>query len=129
MTPSVTLHGTLTDISGAPAAGYVVITLINYGAYPPNVAGTSLLSLHTQTVQANPDGTWSATLWGNDQITPANTLYEINIGGVAAKYRLNSGSYDLSELTPATKVYSGIIVQVLGGSGEGMVITVDGNSL
>jgi len=107
MTPDVTLTGLLHTIAGAPDAGTVSITLVNYGSNQPQVQGNSIMSQVVTKVQAASDGTFSVNLWGNDQITPQNTLYEVAIypsGSQAVTsvktYRLNSGTYDLSNLIP-----------------------------
>jgi hypothetical protein len=115
MTPSVTLTGKLQTISGADDAGYVVITLINYGCNQPEVSGNSIVSDVTNKVQAAEDGTWSVNLWGNHQIWPKNTLYEIAVYPSSdtdtaaetsvAKYKLDTpGTFDLIDLIPAVTV-------------------------
>lgn len=105
--PAVTLTGTITGISGVSQAGTVTATLSNYGSNPPIITGAAQLAPITVSTTAASNGTWSLTLWGNDQITPINTFYTIAItpaGTYAAlwiaEYTILSGSYDLSTLTP-----------------------------
>ena len=79
VTPGVTLTANLQDTSGAADGGAALrITLCGYGLTLPRVAGTSLLAKVKQVV-VEPSGDFSVPLWGNDQITPAGTFYEIAV--------------------------------------------------
>jgi hypothetical protein len=105
--PDVTLSGTLQDVSGNANAGTVVITLVNFGDNPPLVSGTALFAPISITVKAASNGTWSTSLWGNDQISPSNTFYQVQVisaGAIipawSAGYVFDSGTYDLSTQTP-----------------------------
>ena len=71
--PAVTLSGTITDVGGNAQAGSVRITLCNYGSAMPKVAGTAVFAPLLITAAANFSGQWSATFYGNDQITPSGT--------------------------------------------------------
>jgi hypothetical protein len=109
--PAVTLSGTITDVSGNPQAGSVRITLCNYGSAMPKVAGTAVFAPLLITATANSSGQWSATFYGNDQITPPGTEYNVAVcaatgaGPVSsANYVINSGTYDLSNLSPVVSV-------------------------
>lgn len=106
-TPGVTITGKLEDPSGAANAGQLVWTLVNFGDFPPLVNGTALLAPVTITTQAAGDGTFSQVLWGNYQLSPSNTFYQLSLVSAAgaqiivAAYQFNAGgSFDLSTLVP-----------------------------
>lgn len=106
-TPGCTVSFHLEDIAGANVAGKVVAALVNFGTTPPVVSGTAVLVPLTITVNAAANGTGSLVLFGNDQITPASTYWEIAVYGATslgpvsvANYTFNSGSYDLSTAIP-----------------------------
>lgn len=71
--------GTLQNLTGGKIAqGFVIFELGNIGiGNPVGVTGTSLFPLLRQTVQTAPDGTFTTNLWGNDNINPANTIYNV----------------------------------------------------
>lgn len=101
----VTITGTLHDASGAATAGKVVFLLVNIGSGQPKVPGDSLLAPILVTAQAAGDGTFSASLYGNYQITPANTFYQVTVFAAngaqvsIGAYQFNTaGSFDLSTL-------------------------------
>lgn len=105
--PAVTLTGTIKDISGNPIAGTVTAILGNYGANVPVIIGDSELAPIQVSVTANGSGVWSLTLWGTDQLSPANCTYTISIAPAnsnaaqwIAEYVITSGSYNLSNLVP-----------------------------
>lgn len=108
MSNTVTITGTLTDITGTPTEGQVVITLQNYTPQPPIISGSDVIADTQITVQAASNGTWSVTLFLNSAITPANTFYKIALSpagstapAIVASYAFNtSGTFDLSNLTP-----------------------------
>lgn len=77
LTPQINITGTLDDIFGASDQGYLLFTLCGYGSSIPRISGTALLAKTRPTrVQAAADGTFSATLWGNDVIVPGpNVTY------------------------------------------------------
>src|SRR5262245_15403033 len=105
--PGVTLSGTIQDITGTGIAGTLVFTLCNFGDLPPQITGTSQIAPLKLSVTAAGNGAWSVTLWGNDQISPNTTYYQVQTipaGATgpawAVAYQLNSGTYDLSTQTP-----------------------------
>lgn len=108
--PGVTLSGKIQSITGANDAGTVTITLQNYGGNPPLVSGSSQVAVVATVVQAAADGTWSTTLWGNDQLSPSNTYYTVivttsnQVKVWSAAYVINSGTYDISNLQPLLSV-------------------------
>lgn len=108
--PNITLTANLeTILGGAALTGYLEITLCGFGISPPRVAGTAMLADASIPQVKGPASAFSVALFGNDQITPANTFYSIAIydqfqnviqSGI---YQLTgSGSFDLSQLTPIT---------------------------
>ena len=106
--PGVTLGGTIRDIAGNPVAGTVQIVLSNLGGWSPTIAGDSELAPLQVTATANGSGVWTVTLWGNYQISPANTFYTVtiypagsNAGSWTSQFAFPSGgSFNLSNLTP-----------------------------
>jgi hypothetical protein len=106
--PGVTLSFTLQDRTGAGVPARVVLTLVGYGANVPLVAGTGVSANRTYTATANAGGVGSVTFYGNYQISPAHTYYQIQIFGsnsisTAQVYQFNTaGSYDLSAISPMT---------------------------
>jgi hypothetical protein len=104
--PDVTISFTLTDVSGNPIQGTVVATLVNWSGNVPAVSGTSVMCPTQVTAEANSSGVGTLTLFGNDQLSPNNTLYQIQTFDQYGKpasvgiYSLSSGSYNLSSLLP-----------------------------
>jgi hypothetical protein len=74
-----TVTGTLQTLtSGKIAQGKVIFQLTNIGTGNPiGVSGTSIIPALTYTAMTAQDGTFTLPLWGNDNITPSNTLYAV----------------------------------------------------
>jgi hypothetical protein len=74
-----TVSGNLQTLtSGQIAQGRVIFQLTNTGTGNPiGVSGTSIFPALVYSVMTGPDGSFSVSLWGNDNITPANTLYAV----------------------------------------------------
>src|SRR5271169_132037 len=107
MAAGVNISGTILDVGGNPVQGKVVFTLVAPGWAVPRITGSAVLAPLVVTATANGSGVWSAVLYGNDQITPAGTQYSVTIYGAGGQgpissgsYLLNSGTYDLSNLSP-----------------------------
>lgn len=107
--PAVTITGTLTDVGGNALQGKVIFSLANQGSSIPRVAGTDILAQTTYEADANASGVWSATVFGNYQLTNTNTWYSVAIyknstqGGADSidNYQFNvPGTFDLSNLSP-----------------------------
>lgn len=103
----VTLTGTIKSLGGVPNMGTVTVKLINYGNAVPTISGSYELAPIEVSTTANSSGVWSISFFGEDQIAPTNTLVTIAIfpAGSAvsswvANYKITSGTYDLSDLTP-----------------------------
>lgn len=74
-TPNITLTGSFQSPAGA-STGYVIVELQGFGQdEAPRVTGTGIFALVKYTL--TPAATFSLVLWGNDQLTPANTTYLI----------------------------------------------------
>jgi hypothetical protein len=71
--------GNLQTLTGNQIAqGRIIFQLTNIGTGNPiGVSGTSIIPALTYTVLSAIDGSFSVSLWGNDNITPANTLYAV----------------------------------------------------
>lgn len=105
--PNVTITGVLDASSGAVEAGWVTFTLVNYGLNVPKVTGTAIVVDLQMKAQANGSGAFSQVLWGNNQISPANTYYAVqffsalgNPSEVQIYSFVGSGTFDISTLTP-----------------------------
>lgn len=74
-----TVTGTLQTLtSGKIAQGKVIFQLTNVGTGNPiSVSGTSIFPSLSTTIMTAQDGTFSTPLWGNDNISPSNTLYAV----------------------------------------------------
>ena len=107
-TPGVTLTADLQTIEpgGTLTGGYLRITLCGFGPQIPAVPGTCVLADGSVPQVVGPQGAsaLTVTLWGNDQIQPPNTFYEVavldkNQNAIqSGMYVFNStpGNYDLS---------------------------------
>jgi hypothetical protein len=108
MAANITLTASLeTILGGAGLAGYIEITLCNYGPVPPRIIGTGMLADAGIPKLEGPGASFSIRLYGNDQITPDGTYYSITIYDETkqpiqtANYILDgSGTFDLSNLSP-----------------------------
>lgn len=105
-TPAFTLTGKIITLSGTADQGYAQITLVNFSNALPRISGTSIIARASYKAQCDNTGAFSVTLWGNDQITPSNTYYEIVLvsgdGAQSANvgYKLTGAGSDLSSLIP-----------------------------
>lgn len=104
--PAATITGTLQDLTGTANVGTVVFELVNFGTNVPRVSGTGILVQINNTAIANGSGVFSITLWGNDQITPSGTYYNVtfltNAGAPVATlaYQFTGAGGDLSTMAP-----------------------------
>lgn len=83
-TPNITLTATLDDLTGAAAGSTATpsklrITLCNFGMVLPTIVGTAMLAKVGPFAIYSTGSAISTLLWGNDQISPANTFYSIEI--------------------------------------------------
>lgn len=105
-TPAATVTGTLQDLTGTANVGSIQFELVNFGANVPRVTGTGIIAQTSNTAVANGSGVFSVTLWGNDQITPSGTYYNVNFlsssGFLIASvpYSITGTGGDLSSLAP-----------------------------
>ncbi len=109
---ATTVTGKLLDPQGnAITNGRARFLLMNYGiGNLPRVQGTFLIVNVTPIdVLAAADGTFSATIQGNDTITPLGTTYQVTLyaGGqvyLSANYSITGSTFDLNTATPASAV-------------------------
>lgn len=136
--PGVTLSVTLNDLTGnAVLNGSLIITLCGYGQSLPRIAGTSMIAA-TKMSFALANGTNAGIkLWGNDQITPANTFYSVQVLDAnrnivqAGIYQFNSGAaIDLSTAAQVTQPNPPAPVPPGNFFADGIVPTgiIDGNN-
>lgn len=105
---TATVTGTVKDILNNPVPNAVVtIALWNYGNNVPTVSGGSIIVVPVITVKANGSGVFTAAPYGNDQITPAGTVYTVTFADSnsltisTATYNFTSGNtYDLGVFAP-----------------------------
>jgi len=79
MATTCTISGNLEDLTSADNQGYVLFDLVNFTDNIPRVIGTAALVSNHYEFQADASGVVSGTLWGNDSIDPAGTLYRVSV--------------------------------------------------
>jgi hypothetical protein len=79
MANPASVTGTLSTLTGGKIAqGKVIFQLTNIGTGNPiGVSGTSIIPALTYTAMTDQAGNFSLNLWGNDNLIPANTLYNV----------------------------------------------------
>lgn len=81
--PCVVSGNLQTLTSGQVAQGQITFQLTNIGTGNPiGVTGTSIFPSLKYVVLSAPDGSFSISIWGNDNINPANTLYAVTFRDV-----------------------------------------------
>lgn len=108
--------------SGSPTAR-VVVTLVGAGGVPVEgfTATATIVGQLAPTVTA---GAWTATLVGNDDITPAGTVYKRTVNGTGIRVTdyfevpTSGGPYELADLLTdppasiATSTYAALAARV-----------------
>lgn len=106
MPTTCTVTGNLQFLTGSTDQGYVLFDLINFGDYIPRVIGTTNIVKRSTLVQADASGAVSTTLWGNDNINPAGTLYQVSVmddSKVVIQYdtfNITGSTFDLNSASP-----------------------------
>ncbi len=108
MPTQATVTGNLQTLTGgAIPQGQLTFELINITpGQMPQVSGTSILPVLRKVVQTAPDGSFTVSLWGNDNITPPVTLYNITLSDGLGTYlgpltfSITGGSANLNSATP-----------------------------
>ena len=104
-TPCVVTGNLQNLTSGKIPQGVVIFELANIGTGNPlGILGTSLFPIIKQQIQSAPDGSFTTQLWGNDVITPANTIYNVtyrdsfgnSVGPI--QYIISGGAANLNNL-------------------------------
>jgi hypothetical protein len=139
-TPNIVLTATLDDLTGA-AAGSTAnpaklrIALCGYGPVLPKIAGTAMLAKTGPFTVYSSGAGISTPLWGNDQITPGNTFYTIelldgedNVVQCGAYALTGVGTQDLSNAVPiipqgGPQMFN-IVCNKLNGNVPGTVFTI-----
>ena len=107
--PTVTLTGTLQNVSGAAEAGSLLLRLQGFGPQVPRIAGTSLVARTNATaIPVGTDGTFSAVVYPNDAINPPGTYYTLTVmdsnGSViqvqAYRFLAPQTAFDLTSFPP-----------------------------
>lgn len=109
--PLCTVSGNISNILGvAVASGTVRFTLTNLGSgLIPMVLGTNLIVPLSTDVVVSSGGAFSVQLQGNDTITPAGTLYQVNFYApagavVSILYSITGSVFNLNTAAPVTTV-------------------------
>lgn len=130
----ITVTGHVFDPSGAAQSSVpVLFELINAGSNTPYVSGSNVIAPTSLTVLTNGSGIFSASLQGNDTITPSGTLYRVtfNNNKVSVYSFTGSGPINLdatASLGPSSPVGSPFITLASVGTPNG-ICPLDGNSL
>jgi hypothetical protein len=106
-TPSAVVTGTFLDLGGNPLPNVTVSFLLeavnaNDGS-PWIISGTTILTQPPAAVEVKTDvnGSFSATLWGNDVITSPVSFYAVQAGNFSGRYQfLQGNNYNLLTATP-----------------------------
>jgi hypothetical protein len=79
MPSPATVTGNLKALTnGAISQGFVIFQLANLGTGNPiTVSGTGIFPNLKVVTQSAADGSFSQSLWGNDNISPSNTIYNV----------------------------------------------------
>jgi hypothetical protein len=95
-----TVSGTLNTLSaGKIAQGTVIFQLGNIGAgNVPRVLGTTILPGTQFSAMTDQSGNFSISLWGNDNIDPAGTLYLVTFRDYL-KNEIGPVSFNITGLT------------------------------
>lgn len=135
-----TVTGNLLQLSnGIIANGQVIFELANIGSGNPiTITGTGIFPAlkYVSTSQAN--GSFALNLWGNDNISPANTIYNVtyrdNLGNEVGpiQYSITGSSVNLNSAASVSStsppvLASGLIVLGFGTQALGTA-TVNANS-
>lgn len=115
-----TVTGSLQQLtSGAIVQGTVIFELTNVGTGNPiGVIGTSLFPALRFQVQTAPNGTFTTQLWGNDNINPANTLYNVSyrdaLGNIVGPilYSITGTNVNLNSLAAATSILPPVMFSI-----------------
>lgn len=113
-----TVSGNLQTLTANQIAqGKVIFQLTNIGTGNPiGVSGTSIIPALSYTVLSAPDGSFSIGIWGNDVLTPANTLYAVTFRDQQGNelgpilYSIVGASANMNTLVAASTVTPPVIV-------------------
>jgi hypothetical protein len=127
-----TVTGNLIQLSnGIIAQGTVIFELANLGTGNPiTVSGTGIFPALRYIVQSTAAGAFTQALWGNDNISPSNTIYSVTyrdtygneVGPVL--YSITGGSANLNTLAAV----SSTIPPVLAPSGGSSILLISSKS-
>jgi hypothetical protein len=103
---ALTVTANLKNLTNASDVGWATFTLCGYGSDMPRTSG-AVFGVTWFRAVADGSGVITLTIAGNDVVTPAGTVYMVEVftsGGAvfwAKKYRLTgSGTVDLSTQSP-----------------------------
>jgi hypothetical protein len=132
-----TVSGTLSQLSSALVGqGKVLFQLTNIGTGNPiGVTGTTIIPSLTYTAVTSVNGTFSISLWGNDNITPANTVYSCtffdslgnSMGPVL--YSITGATFNLNTAVAVSNILPPVFVPTAIVSAPTTPQTITGQSL
>jgi hypothetical protein len=107
--------------NGSISQGFVIFQLGNLGTGNPIiVSGTAIFPSLKVITQSAADGSFSQTLWGNDNISPSNTIYNVTFRDLQGneigpiQYSLTGSSPNLNTLSAVSNTTPPVLIP--GGS-------------
>ena len=133
MPTTCTVTGNIELLTGIAAVnGSIVFRLQNYATNVPRVTGTATLVAPTTTVTPDGTGFFTLQLWGNDNITPAGTYYEVTFIGDLYGTIINSENFVITgatlDLNTATPISVAPIVPVIPPTADTTYLRVDASN-
>lgn len=108
--------------SGLIAQGQVIFELANVGVgNPAMITGTSLFPNWKYTIYSAPDGSFIQNIWGNDNINPSNTIYNVTFRDIFGnemgpiQYSITGSTADLNNITAVINTIPPVIIPSGGG--------------
>lgn len=126
-----TVTGTLNQLSGGLIGqGKILFQLTNIGTGNPiGVTGTSIIPQLTYSILTAQNGTFTVSLWGNDNINPVNTLYSVtffdslgnSMGPVL--YSITGASVNLNTLAAVSTTVPPVFIPFIPGGNFAFTIS------
>jgi hypothetical protein len=113
-----TVTGNLKALTnGSIAQGLVIFQLANTGSGNPIiVSGTAIFPSLKIITQSAADGSFSQTLWGNDNISPSNTIYNVTFRDAQGnevgpiQYSITGSSVNLNSLSASSTTSPPVLI-------------------
>ena len=115
-----TVTGNAKNLVGASAGGGTITFNISNYSGPIYVTGTGVVVPIVVQGSVKSDGSFSVGVYGNDTLSPANTLYDVKIvvngGTFEALYSITGSTFNINSATPVGTPSAPVFV---GGAGSG----------